>query len=145
MEPMADEPLDLEGFRRALGALERSLEALKQTQNGKYAEVCEVIQSGVIQNFEVAYEMAWKATRRRLITLQGSVNIERFSRRELFRMAARADLIDDVEAWIRFHEQRNNLTHRYGGEMMERALQVAGEFAKTAHGLLEELKSCSSA
>jgi nucleotidyltransferase substrate binding protein (TIGR01987 family) len=135
------EPLDLEGFRRALGALDRSLEALRQTEKGKYAELREVVQSGVIQNFEVAYEMAWKALRRRFVAAQGAVNIERLSRRKLFRLAARADFIDDVDVWMRFHDQRNDLAHRYGGEMMEHALQIAGEFVKAAHGVLKELES----
>jgi nucleotidyltransferase substrate binding protein (TIGR01987 family) len=142
MGTMASEPLDLESFRRALESLERSLDVLQQTKSGKYAEVSEVIQSGVIQNFEATYEMAWKAMRRRLIAIQGSVNIERFSRRELFRQAARADLIGDAEAWMHFHDQRNNLSHRYGGEMMENALQIAKEFAGAAHKLLGELESC---
>jgi nucleotidyltransferase substrate binding protein (TIGR01987 family) len=131
--------LDLESFRRALEALERSLKVLGRT--GKDAELREVVQSGVIQNFEVAYEMAWKAMRRRLVASQGPVNVDRLSRRELFRQAARADLIDDVELWMRIHDQRNNLAHRYGGEMREHALQVAEEFAGAARKLLEELES----
>jgi nucleotidyltransferase substrate binding protein (TIGR01987 family) len=138
----AGEVLDLEGFRRALEALERALVVLERTDKSVNGDLFEVIRSGVIQNFEVAYEMAWKAVRRCLTAVHGAVNIERLSRRELFRLAARADLIDDVEAWMSFHEQRNNLAHRYVEEMVEHAIQIAENFANFARKLLGELEAC---
>jgi nucleotidyltransferase substrate binding protein (TIGR01987 family) len=139
-----EEPLDLENLRRALGALERSLLALEQTEQEPFAALREAVQSGVIQNFEVAYEVAWKTLRRRLIAIYGAANVEPLSRHGFFRLAARGSFIGDVDCWMEFHRQRNGTAHRYGEELLGTALEVAGKFAAAGRELLGTLESWPS-
>ena len=67
------------------------------------------IQSGVVQNFEDAYEQCWKFMKRWLEMNISPDIADGISRRELFRISAENRLIDDVGTWLDFH-QAHNLT-----------------------------------
>jgi len=67
----------------------------------------EVIQAGVIQNFELTYELCWKFMKRWLELnlmiglMDGTIG------KELFRNALENKLISDFFSWVRYHELRN--------------------------------------
>lgn len=99
------------------------------------------IRAGVIQNFEITYELSWKLIARWL-----NINIspgiaDGVTRRQLFRLAAEHRLIADVDAWMRHHAARNATSHIY---YEERALQVYDatlDFVTDARLLLEVLEA----
>jgi nucleotidyltransferase substrate binding protein (TIGR01987 family) len=101
----------------------------------------EAVRSGVIQHFEFTYELAWKFIRRRLEADIGRTAVDGLNRRDLFRVAAENGLIDDVEAWFRYHLARNETSHTYDLSVAARVYANSLDFARDAAALLVELEA----
>lgn len=72
-------------------------------------EYSELEFSGLIKNFEIAFEMAWK-TLKDLLTFEGfDVN----SPRTTIQQAFDSGLVSDLSPWIEALESRNVLSHNY--------------------------------
>ena len=56
--------LDLTSLSKAVEALDRSLAAVERAQAIRDAALQETVRAGVIQQFEVAYELSWKFLQR---------------------------------------------------------------------------------
>jgi nucleotidyltransferase substrate binding protein (TIGR01987 family) len=98
------------------------------------------LQAGLIQNLEFTYEVCWKMMKRWLEMNAGG-NLEGVTRRQLFRLAAENRLIDDVDAWMTFHELRNLTSHRYDSQLAADAQALIGEFILAARRALDYLKT----
>ena len=98
------------------------------------------LKSGLIKHFELAYELSWKMMRRWLMAAVGATDAEVFSRRDLFRQAAVAGLIDDVDRWTQYHEARNLTSHTYDRETAERVLDAVPSFLRDVRALLAALE-----
>ena len=99
------------------------------------------IRAGVIQNFEVTYELCWKLMTRWLKTNIGTSVVDGVTRRELFRHAAQQRLIADVDRWMQHHEARNLTSHVYDARQAETAYRATAEFAHDARDLLAALEA----
>ena len=135
--------LDLSSLRRAIHALAavfaKSEDRVFMRQMDEVAR--SAIQAGVIQHFEIAYELSWKFMKRWLeINLSPAV-ADGVPRRELFRMAAEQRLINDVEGWMRYHAARNLVAHTYVPEVAAQVYAITGEFGRDASGLLAALEA----
>ncbi len=108
--------LNYTSLHKAIVALQKGIAIY---ENKKEQEVMqdemEIIQSGIIQNFEVCYEISWKLMKKWLEENVGRTEVDGVSRKELFRMAAQNKLIEDIEKWFVFHEARNMTLHDYDG------------------------------
>ena len=136
-------PLDLSPLVSAAAALDRALRVVADEAQwtALSTAVQEAVSAGVIQNFEVAYEQSWKMVKRWLESNAGPVDVDGVSRRHLFRMAAEAGLIEDVEAWMKFHLARNETSHTYNCEKAKAVVEMAPLFLKACHGLLNMLEA----
>lgn len=85
--------------------------------------------SGIAKNFETCFEYAWKYFKQRAI----EDGLEAFSPRDAIKMAGRLNLIDDVEKWLGFLEDRNEAVHDYMGISDE-------EYLKTIKSFFSEVK-----
>lgn len=136
-------PLDLRSLRQAVGALQRALST--QADADALARLSqdqrETLQAGVVHTFEFTYELCWKSMRRRLSLNLAPHEVEGVARRELFRMAAQHGLIEDIDAWVRYHEGRNITAHTYSSSTAARVVAIAREFAKDAESLLSAIES----
>ncbi len=103
-------------------------------------EAAETVRSGVIQNFEVAYEQCWKMMKRWLESNVGAVEVDGVTRQELFRMAAEHRLINDVPLWMSFHKARNETSHTYDGEVAAEVMETAVRFLPQAKMFLKILE-----
>ena len=101
------------------------------------------IRAGVIQNFEVTYELSWKLMKRWLNTYVGAGVADGVSMRQLFRLAAENRLIPDVDQWMRHHDARNATSHVYDREQAALVYRATKEFAHDAHYLLTTLEARS--
>ncbi len=134
--------LDLENLDLAIAALSRAI----QTWHGVVrrsdftADDRETVKAGVIQNFEVAYEQSWKFMRRWLHENVSPGITDGVTRRELFRLAAQQQLINDVDLWMLFHEARNLTSHTYDRQNAEQAFDAACRFLPPARLLLQQLQ-----
>jgi nucleotidyltransferase substrate binding protein (TIGR01987 family) len=135
--------LDLSSFRKAVLSLERAINfAGKRLAISNIAvEEKEVIQAGVIQNFEFTYELCWKFMKRWLeLNLMPGL-LDGASRKELFRYALEQKLISDFSSWVRYHELRNTTSHTYNREVADEIYAVTKDFLEDAAFLLQALEA----
>lgn len=135
-------PLDLQSLRSSTASLTNLL-AVSES-DGRMLRLSEVeregIRAGVIQNFEVTYELSWKLMSRWLSENVGRTVVDGVTRRHLFRLAAEHRLIEDVDAWMRHHQARNQTSHMYNQEVAARVYAAAYGFAQDARRLLAALE-----
>lgn len=132
-----------ESLEKALQALEVAVRVFERVRNGPDTELADTARSGVVQNFEVAYEQSWKLLRRWLMEELGYPDTELAMRRHLFRIAAKHQLLDDPQAWMDYHQARNLTSHTYSLAIAQQVAQAAVEFAPTGLALLARLKQAA--
>ena len=134
--------LDLSSLKKGIAALEY---AVAEAHNDDFMARLtppqqEIIRAGVTQLFEFTYELCWKFMRRWLAENVGRVYVDGIARRELFRLAAENQLIDDVEAWWEYHRVRNLTSHIYDEDVAEEVFATAVQFLPQAQQFLAALE-----
>lgn len=134
--------LDLSSLKKAITALDNSINSyLKNENNPSLNENdIETLKSGVIQNFEVAYELCWKFMKRWIEKNVSPEIVDGVTRNELFRLSAESKLIFDVEEWMNYHNSRNLTSHTYDANDAETAFKAAKKFIYDAKSLLKILE-----
>lgn len=137
-----EEMLDLTSFKKSLDNLEKLIIATNNVvlTQGLDVTLQEGLKAGVIQNFEVTYELSWKFIKRWLEQNIGNSYVDGVSRRELFRLAAESLLISDVDKWMKYHKGRNETSHTYDALTAEDVYQLAMDFVHDAKQLLMNLE-----
>ncbi len=133
---------ELDGLKKAIGSFEKAVHAVKTAPciKGNDEDILNTVKAGVIQNFEVTYELCWKFMKRWLEANYGPSYAEGVHRRELFRMAAENGLIDDVQVWMDYHQSRNLTSHTHDDHVAENVLEMAINFLPEARRLLEAIE-----
>ena len=135
-------PLELNHLERAIAALKAGLERTRD--DALMASLDEVSQnvmmSGVIQHFEFTYEISRVLIERWLRNNYGA-EVRGVSRREMYRFAGQYDLIDGVERWFNYHEERNRTLHRYDEALLQMIDDTIPSFIEDAEALLHVLSS----
>ena len=127
---------NLNNLENALSALKRAVDVYERSKE----EDKEVIAMAVIQGFEVAMEMSWKAMRKTLFWL-GSLNVSSHeTKSELFRMAMENAIIDDAGKWLEYYRNRNMTSHNYGFEVADTALEYAFRAMEDFEKLVKNLQ-----
>ncbi len=127
-------PLVLDSLRSAVTAL-RAVQGKSEDSAfmaGQDDVTRQAIRAGVIRHFGFAYELSWKFVRRWLETNIGRDSADGVTRRELFRMGAENRLIDDVDAWMRYHAARNNTSHTYNLSIAAQVYAASLDFVHDA-------------
>lgn len=137
-------PLDLTSLENALQQLEQVTqrahdEAFMSAQDDVTRNA---IRAGVIQHFEIVYELCWKFIQRWLRENRpgGDADLPR-TRKDLFRMAARDGLVSDPLIWFGFGDARNLTTHTYNEAEANTVFAQATPLAREARFTLEQLKA----
>lgn len=127
--------LDLSPLRKALASLERGL----TRRRTNLAD--EEVRDACIQRFEYCFELSWKMLKRQIeLEIGNTAEVDGYSKRTLFRVAAERGLISSPEPWFVYLVQRNKTSHAYDAQV---ALEVAAEleaFARDAQSLLATLE-----
>ena len=131
--------LNVDSLRKSIAVLQRSLEVAQAHNNNE--ELKDTLRSGVIQNFEVAYEQCWKMMKRWLEVNISSTTADGVTRRELFRLIAENRMIEDVEQWMRYHEARNQTSHIYEPEIAENVYMATQDFSRDALSFQQALEA----
>ena len=134
--------LDFTSLKLAIGALNNAVHSYKVLSKNTSLTIndIETVKSGVIQNFEVAYEQCWKMMKR---WIEENVNpdiVNGVTRRQLFRVSAENRLIVDVDVWMDFHTSRNLTSHTYSQDNAEITFQAALLFLPEAQEFLARLE-----
>lgn len=131
--------LQFDSLEKCIDSLERSVTIAGRVDDSD-EDLQETVRSGVIQNFEVAYEQSWKMMKRWLEENIGSALVDGINKRELFRRAAENHLITDAERWMDYNEARNLTSHTYDEEAAQSVFAEATEFVQDIKYLLSALK-----
>lgn len=133
--------LNFESLMKSISALKRSIAVSNGDLDAMGVDVRDTIRAGVIQNFEVAYELCWKMIQRWIRENRTPVDADNpRTRNELFRMAARYGLISDPAPWFAFGEARNLTSHTYDETQALSAYDAALNFLPLAEELLGRLE-----
>ena len=97
--------LDLTSFRKSIHALDKLIIEVNKSEAFDKLNLTlqEGLKSGVIQNFEVTYELCCKMIKRWLEQNFSSDYVAGVTRHELFRLARESLLISDVDKWMIYH------------------------------------------
>lgn len=99
-------------------------------------------QAGLIQMFEVAFELAWKTLKDRL-EFEGQVAQ---SPREVIKLAFQNNLLSQGEVWIEALDNRNLLSHTYDQKMSDEARElIRSRYFSLLKNLYDRLKKESNA
>ncbi len=110
--------------------------------NARFAEVLilkkdDIVRDAAIQRFEFTYELVWK-TLRKILLKRG---VEANSPKTVFRLAAKDNIIDNVETWFEFVDFRNQTVHVYNPVIAEEIYSNLPKFQKLTNALIDKLKS----
>lgn len=135
--------LDLTSFKKSIYALDKLIAEVNKREifDALNPILQEGLKSGVIQNFEVTYELSWKFIKRWLEYNVDSDAVDKATKRHLYRLAHEALLIDDVDKWMLYHNARNETSHTYDGITAEEVFVIALQFIDDAKKLLANLES----
>jgi nucleotidyltransferase substrate binding protein (TIGR01987 family) len=132
------ENLDIDPLKNAVNALKASIDDYDE-YSSKGGTLKNTLRSGVIQNFEVAYELSWKFMKRWLSFNVSPELIDGIPRFELFKHAAEKKLISKLDKWFDFHKARNRTVHEYSETTADEVLEFARDFIPYAKEFIEKL------
>jgi nucleotidyltransferase substrate binding protein (TIGR01987 family) len=112
-----------QNFEKAFLLLEKNISIESPT---------EIERAGIIQFFEMAFELAWKLMKDYLES-QGFI-IK--SPREAIKLAFQTDLVEDGQVWLDALEDRNLTVHTYDEET---ALEVINKIKEAYYPALQQL------
>jgi nucleotidyltransferase substrate binding protein (TIGR01987 family) len=128
--------IDLTSFEKALSQLKRAL------VRANTAPEDEELRDACIQRFEYTCELAWKMLKRQLeIEIENTVEVDSFSKKQLFRVGGERGFIQDVDAWFEYLEKRNLTSHTYNEAKAQAVFAVLATFERDAVDLYNKLKA----
>ncbi|MBP9726458.1 MAG: nucleotidyltransferase substrate binding protein [Gammaproteobacteria bacterium] len=100
------------------------------------------LRDSCIQRFEYTYELCIKMTKRYLEQeLPLPQEIDRMNYRDLLRVAYENGLVNEVEAWFKYREARNQTSHAYDEIKAQYVYQTLPSFIVSADFLLKQLEN----
>ena len=131
--------LNLTSLTQSIKVLRESVEDNVRSGSNFSPLQQETFRSGIIQNFEIAYELCWKTMKRWIEENVSPDVLFGVPRIELFRRAAENGLIDSVEKWMTFHQARNNTSHIYCAGIAAEVYEIAVQFVSEADIFLHSI------
>ncbi len=131
--------LNIEPLKQVLVALREALVLYRMHEDDP--ALATSLRDSVVQRFEYTYELAWKMMVRWLrMNVSPEAAEEAYSRKELFRLAARQGLIEDPNRWFIYHDARNVSVHTYDESNAARAFAAARSLPQDVDFLIHELE-----
>ena len=103
-----------ENFGRAFVRLRSGIERLQED------DVEDMLREGLIQRFEVTWELAWKTLKDYLVFKK--VTLDKVTTAEVIRVAFEAKYIQDGQDWMDALDARNKMSHVYSQEAFEQVI-----------------------
>jgi len=129
--------LDLSALEKAIASLE---EAISVSQKLPSQVSFGIVRDSVIQRFEYTYELGWKLLQRWIKLNISPEDAEPRTKKDLFRLAAKKQMIENPEAWFLFAEARNEVAHTYNEKNAQHVYDVALNFLPAVKTLYSELE-----
>ena len=110
--------------------LDNFTNCLKVLKNADFnlAKENEIYRMGVIGQFNLTFELSWKALQT-MLRVHGAEGSETGSPREILQLGYKFGFIDDSSVWLTMLKERNNLMHTYNNdEINEIVLLIRNDF-----------------
>lgn len=136
--------IDTTFLRRCINTLELALEGISKLDKRKDLTY-EIYRAACVKEFELVLEQSGKLIRKRLaIYFSNNRQADRLSFKDLFRHAAKHDLLDAeaTERWMAYRDNRNDTAHDYGENFSEETLKLLPNFVSDAKKLADIIESC---
>lgn len=129
--------LELSGLKKALVSLAEAVDYSKNLPKGINADI---VRDSVIQRFEYTYELSWKLLQRWIKINVSPEEAEPRTKKDLFRLAAKKQMLVDPGEWFEFAEARNSTAHTYNQKNAQYVYDIALRFLPAAHLLYDQLE-----
>jgi len=137
---MSQYTLDITSLKNSIDALEKSIAVYGENSSGGDIDLKNTLRSGIIQNFETAYELCWKFMKRWLEINVAPDIVLGVTRREFYRIACENRLISNAGEWWDFHDARNRTSHVYSAKTAEDVFNAAVKFIAPAKKFAADLE-----
>ena len=128
--------LDLSSLENAHASLGKAIQRSKDNPQD------EELRDAVIQRFEYTYELCWKMLKRQLeLESPSPAHIDTLNFRDLLREAAEKGIVDNIDKWFVYREQRYITSHTYDRKKAVSVQKTAFEFFHDANSLILNLKN----
>lgn len=85
------------------------------------ANADEIYRTGVIGQFNLTFELAWKALQS-VLRVHGAAGAETGSPREIFQLGYKLGFVDDSAVWLTMLKKRNLFVHIYNDDEIDEML-----------------------
>lgn len=110
----------LDNFSNCLGVLKNA--------DFEFANDNEIYRTGVIGQFNLTFELAWKALQA-ILRIHGAEGVEIGSPREILQIGYKLGFVDDSAVWLLMLRKRNTLVHIYNeNEIDEMMILIRDSF-----------------
>ena len=118
-----------------------SLDALK-TADFEQAKESVIYRTGIVGQFNLTFELAWKALQA-VLRMHNVSGAETGSPLSILKLAYKTGFISDSEVWILMHRKRNVAIHEYSEEDIDALIILIRDsfipaFEKLLHTLIEK-------
>lgn len=87
----------------------------------KMADNNEIYRTGVIGQFNLTFELAWKALQE-VMKQHGVTDVQTGSPREILQLGYKLGFVDDAQVWLLMLKKRNTSVHIYNQEEIDEML-----------------------
>ncbi len=124
---------------KKLDNFKKSLKILANADRQE-ADDSEIYRSGIIAQFNLSFELAWKSIKEKLESM--GVNMElKGSPRAVLKEGYVAHIIDDEEIWLDMLEKRNRVVHIYDEyEANDLKMLIFDKYIKELQNLADKLE-----
>ena len=94
---------------------------VRKNADFKMADNNEIYRTGVIGQFNLTFELAWKALQE-VMKLHGVIDAQTGSPREILQLGYKLGFVDDVQVWLLMLKKRNTSVYIYNQEEIDEML-----------------------
>ena len=118
----------LDNFSKCLAVLRKA--------DFEFADENEIYRTGIIGQFNLTFELAWKALQE-ILKLHGAVEAETGSPREILQLGYKMGFLDDSAVWLSMLKKRNTSVHIYNEDEADELLLLIRDSFIPAFSVLE--------
>lgn len=120
----------------------KALALLRQPFSCETASLSDLEKEGIVQRFEVTFELAWKTLKDYLVF--NGVAFQQITPRNVIKQGFSSKMIPDGQLWIDMLERRNLLAHIYDESLLDETVSLVGtKFLPAFEQLFDLLKGRS--
>ena len=103
----------------------------------KLADNNDIYRTGVIGQFNLTFELAWKALQE-ILRLHGAEGADTGSPREILQLGYKVGFINDAEVWLLMLKKRNTSVHIYNEDEVDEMIMLIRDSFIPAFKILNE-------